>query len=123
MLTPMYMVVSMHLLWAGANGANLVVDEAVAPWLRLPLPTTTARLPRRATTAKPRSILELMSLCSSMHHSQGQLLHGFMRSAQHKNGDEQIEVDGQRGLRIESRVLVNTTKDMSGKRMKWVRPP
>jgi len=30
MLTPMYMVVSMHLLWAGANGANLVVDEAVA---------------------------------------------------------------------------------------------
>ena len=57
MLTPMYMVVSMHLLWAGANGANLVVDEAVAPWLRLPLPTTTARLPRRATTA--RASLEL----------------------------------------------------------------
>ena len=38
-------------------------------------------------------------------------MYGFMRSAQHKNGDEQIEVDGQRGLRIESRVLVNTTKD------------
>jgi len=29
MLTPMYMVVSMHLLWAGANGANLVADEAL----------------------------------------------------------------------------------------------
>lgn len=98
MLTPF-----LYGLHAAAGLALMVPAQRwTRPWLRLPLPTTTARLPRRATTARPRSVLELEPML--LHAPFAGTAPPWLQ-APHARMREQIE----------SRVLVNTTYAMSWK--------